>query len=367
MSRLGSLQVLRALAALAVALLHFQAEAESMAAASGQAFAGVLMKHLAAGVDLFFVISGFVMVYASKGLFERPGAAGAFLMRRIARIVPLYWAMTTLFLAGLVLSPSLSTSGSVLPLEIIKSYLFVPYVAANTGLIQPVYKLGWTLNYEMTFYLAFSLFLFLPMRKAVPLLAGLFSLMVVAGQLIRPAPGALAFWTNPIILEFAFGAVIAQAYLAGVRISMAMAALSVLAGITLLALSPGFGVPLDGPLRPLVWGLPAALILAGTLLAGPLQKQRVESAPATPSRTMKLLEKMGDASYAIYLVHPVIFRGLRALWEKAGLGTMFPLWGYVVSGMAMLILVSILVYQWFEAPLTRAAQQRLRQRASLAP
>lgn len=361
MSRLGSLQVLRALAALAIALLHFQAEAISMAAATGEIFTGYLLKPLGAGVDLFFVISGFVMVYASKGLFEREGAAGEFLARRMARIVPLYWAITTLFLVGLVIKPSLATTGGVSTLEILKSYFFFPYVASGTGLIQPVYKLGWTLNYEMTFYLAFSLFLFLPMRQAVWSLVGLFSLIVAAGQILQPEPGALAFWTNPIILEFAFGAVTAQAFLSGQRIGTALAALSVLTGCALLLLSPEFGAQLDGPLRPLIWGVPATMILAGTLLV-----RRPEASSTTSMPGMALLEKMGDASYAIYLVHPLVFRLLRLVWEKGHFSAVFPLWVYVISGIMLLIWVSILIYEWFERPLTQAAQTLLFRRGETA-
>jgi exopolysaccharide production protein ExoZ len=97
MSRLGTIQVLRALAALMVALGHLQHEALTLAAAKTNGFSPVFLGLSGVGVDLFFVISGFVMVFGSRKLFGEPGAAATFMARRVARIVPLYWLMTSLF------------------------------------------------------------------------------------------------------------------------------------------------------------------------------------------------------------------------------------------------------------------------------
>jgi exopolysaccharide production protein ExoZ len=105
MSQIRSIQVLRAVAALLVAFGHLQAESVTMAAAASSGYRPILLDLTGAGVDLFFIISGFVMVYASRDLFERAGGGQLFLRRRVARIVPLYWAVTTVFLLTMMVIP----------------------------------------------------------------------------------------------------------------------------------------------------------------------------------------------------------------------------------------------------------------------
>jgi len=103
--RIALIQVLRAIAALSVAVGHTQRNAILVAAANHREFDPILLDLTEAGVDLFFVISGFVMVFASRDLFATPGGGLVFLSRRIARIVPLYWSMTTIFLTAMLVSP----------------------------------------------------------------------------------------------------------------------------------------------------------------------------------------------------------------------------------------------------------------------
>jgi exopolysaccharide production protein ExoZ len=88
-----SIQILRAVAALAVCGVHFDQMTLMLAGHSNDP---IPLYPLAAGVDLFFVISGFVMVYSSEPLFGRSGSPKEFLVRRLARIVPLYWLTMTI-------------------------------------------------------------------------------------------------------------------------------------------------------------------------------------------------------------------------------------------------------------------------------
>ena len=148
-------QVLRGLAALAIAALHAQADARALAEARGLGFTPLLHLPWAAGVDVFFVISGLIMVHASRGLFAREGARGTFLKRRLARIVPLYWAVTLLYLAVALTTPALLNSALLDPAPILASFLFIPFTRPD-GAVQPLYSLGWTLNFEMLFYVLFA-------------------------------------------------------------------------------------------------------------------------------------------------------------------------------------------------------------------
>src|SRR5665213_384 len=98
MKQIGAIQILRAVAALMVVLSHAQNDALREAIANGYRFTRFELLPWDSGVDLFFVISGFIMVYSSQRLFATPGAGGAFISRRLIRIVPLYWMITAIAL-----------------------------------------------------------------------------------------------------------------------------------------------------------------------------------------------------------------------------------------------------------------------------
>ena len=296
------------------------------------------------------------MVLASRNLFETPGGARVFLLRRIARIVPFYWVMTTIFLLTMLLAPKALSSGAPTVAEIVKSYLFIPYARDGAEMMQPVYKLGWTLNYEMFFYVMFASVIILPLRSAVTAIAVVFTALAVLGALFEPALAPIAFWMHPIILEFVMGAVIAMAFLEGVRLrrreAMALAAIAFAA----LMLSGMAGLEAHAVTRPMIWGLPAAAILACAALidAGPC------AAPGSAqARIASFAIALGDASYAIYLLHPIVVRGLRLVWDKAGATAIVPSALFVAIGLALVIPLAFAVHRWFERPVTAWAQRLL--------
>ena len=157
--------LLRAAAALAVMIAH--AHQSALLIGIGDYVPDFPMG--AAGVDLFFVISGFVMVVASADLFGQRGAPPYFFLRRLARIVPLYWLITGIFVFILFAGRHHSSSW-LSASEVVTSLLFIPHSLPN-GAVVPVYGLGWTLNYEMMFYVVFSAVLFLRPRIAIPMLS----------------------------------------------------------------------------------------------------------------------------------------------------------------------------------------------------
>jgi peptidoglycan/LPS O-acetylase OafA/YrhL len=320
-------QALRAFAALCVAFVHIAHDDIANGADPDGIFKAITTFFpWDAGVDIFFVISGFVIVHASAKLFAAPGGPKAFLRRRLTRIVPLYWIMTTAFVAVLCLNRAEIHGDIGGPEFLAASYLFIPWKRPD-GVMQPAFGLGWTLNYEMFFYAVFAPFLLLARPYAVAGLALLFGALVVfRADFAMPQ---LVFWSDPIILEFVFGMIIAL--LAARSVTLPLALRAGLIGGAIVAFhynAAGHG------LRPVIYGLPAACLVACAVLT-PAEK--------TFSMPERFLIRLGDASYGMYLVHPFVMRLFSTLWQKIHaqneiLGTIYVLAGLAVAQMCALII-----------------------------
>jgi peptidoglycan/LPS O-acetylase OafA/YrhL len=349
------IQMLRGFAALLVVIGHAIHETLVMGPALGRAPLDGSLVHWGLGVDVFFVISGFIMVYSSQQLFQRPGAWRVFLRRRIIRIVPLYWLLTSLLLAGALVAPGLLNVPIAGWQHVLASYLFIPSLRTAEE-IRPVMALGWTLNLEMFFYLLFAAVLVLPLRRAVLLLAAVLAALATYGFVMAPQQVQLAFWTQSIILEFGFGCLLALAYLRGLRLSLLPAVLVGLTGVIGLLRLPGLeGGALPEALR---WGLPAlAIVAAAALYDGQAAQGR------SSSRLLLAAAAFGNASYSLYLIHPFVLRPMRNLWLRL-VGDGLPLASYVAVAAAASCLVAILLYLAVERPMLRWMQGRRRQKSS---
>lgn len=305
--RLRSIQVLRAAAAVLVVLFHL----------------GLLQKGYI-GVDIFFVISGFIM--GTIGIRER---AGQFLSRRLIRIVPLYWAVT-LTMCGLSLVPGVMKSFDFASGDLAKSLLFIPYFNAQ-GEIWPLVIPGWTLNFEMFFYALFALGLLVgrPRVMAVAFLAA----AVVAGTVWEVQDALYLTYTSPLLIEF----------VAGLLLSCISRRLSRLAALTVLLLgvasflwSLGGPFPItEGGMRILFAGIPAAILVGGAVAA--------ERADAWPR--LAPVEFIGDTSYALYLTHGLVLPIVARLLSPG-----FPA---IAVGIAVSLIVAAVVYLGFERPVSR--------------
>lgn len=344
-----NIQALRAIAALMVVVAHAGHETEALAPRVGRPAIDLSMLQLGAGVDIFFVISGFIMVYASAGLYGWPGAPGQFLLRRLVRIAPLYWLLTTALLAGATVAPQLLNVGVGDWQHILASYLFIPSLRGGDE-IRPVMALGWTLNLEMFFYVIFATTLMLPLRLGLAALTVLLSALALGGALFQPAQVQLAFWTQGIILEFLFGCLLALCFMKGMRLSAPLAILAVALGLAAMIRIRGFD---DAPGWPpaLRWGVPALLVVAGAAL----YRGR------TP-RIAGLLVGLGDASYSLYLVHPFALRPLRDVWAKL-VGGALPLEIYMLCAVAFGVIVALLLRRFVERPLLTLCQTSLKERS----
>ena len=159
------------------------------------------------GVAIFFTISGFVIIHSHSGDFNRPGAPLRFFLKRIGRIVPLYWLITVLYSLKLVLTGATLALGSFL-----LSLFFIPQQLPDAIYGRPVYELGWTLQYEMAFYITVALALCLNFRVGIVLIAGIFLTLtgLNAGGYLGSA-NPLAYLGAPIVLYFLAGVAIAFA------------------------------------------------------------------------------------------------------------------------------------------------------------
>jgi len=244
-------------------------------------------------VDLFFVISGFIMWITTIDSGRGPGA---FWLARLVRIVPLYWIFTTLYILIALLVPRALNSGILDPVHVISSYLFIPANHPLLGNAAPPLSLGWTLNYEMFFYFFFGLFLFVRNpRWRLALLAVFFLSLILVGLLVHPQGPMGRTYTDPILVDFVVGVALAVAF-------PRLATLPAAFGWTLLALSIGWlsvmhSLP-ELPERFTAHSIPAALMVPGVLILERFARLR-------PNAFLLLL---GDASYSIYLAHPFAVR-----------------------------------------------------------
>lgn len=336
------IQALRAVAALLVVIGHAAHETAVLSALTNRAEVPLAFANWGFGVDVFFVISGFIMVYTSADLFGRPGAPRIFLMRRIVRIVPLYWLLTTALLLGALVAPRLLN----VPIDswghILASYLFIPSERVP-GEIRPVMALGWTLNLEMFFYALFALALVLPFRAGMTALALVMTALALFGMIARPDQVQIAFWTQSIILEFLFGCLLAVAYLRGARLSGPAALILGLVGLAGIARVPALEGVMPDALR---WGVPALMLVAAAALH-----------QGSAGRLTLWLAVIGNASYSLYLVHPFILRPLRNIWARLA-GDALPLEAYIATATVLATLASLLLYRLVERPLLRWSRGR---------
>lgn len=345
--RLEGLQVLRFAAAFLVLFGHLIHEGQTFAFLPAGAEAAFAFLPWEAGVDIFFVISGFIMFFVSADEFGKPGAQGRFLMRRIVRLVPLYWLFTVLMLIAIVLFPGRINVNALDPAQILASFVFLPWMNAE-HLIQPVLKLGWTLNYEMFFYALFSVALLFPRRIGIPGLVALFAALASVHVFVPGNMVQMRFWTNPVVLEFAAGMLIAYGFAKGWRLPQRLAIPVIALGGAGLAAAPFLMFDSDFA-RPLLYGIPAALIVCGTAASGYIARN-------TAGRGAVL---MGDASYALYLSHPFSVNLMALVFGKIALG-----WLFVPVTLAFAILASVVVHLVLERPLTRWLNARARAHAA---
>ena len=335
--KLNNIQVLRAFAATVVILFH----------------TGFTFSHLhtfgSFGVDIFFVISGYIM---ARILDPRLNASSeSFLRHRILRIVPPYWFFTLCLFCVAYVAPQWMESTQVMHgtradgMELLKSLLFIPYLKSS-GYIQPLLGPGWTLNFEMFFYLCLAGGLMISRRHAAWIGSTIVLITVLGTQpLIRESMVA-KFYSNYVGLCFIFGVVcyglcstVDERNARRFRVPALVVCIACTAGLILEQ-----GMWPDSELyRAATYGIPAFLMVGSASLL---------SQGGWDISVSKLV-LVGDASYILYLVHPfcefLIVRGLGQHFGSFRNAT--PLGA--VATIALAIVASIGIHVYGERPLVR--------------
>lgn len=342
-AQLVSVQLLRAVAAATVVFGH--AETEATQVLPGLRPIGF---DFGIGVDIFFIISGFVMWLSSAHLFGRAGASWTFLRRRFLRVVPLYWLYTLGMLAAILLFPSKLNNAEISPGMVISSFLFFPMLNAH-GTYNPVLALGWTLNYEMFFYALFAASLVFERLRGFRVLAGLILGFVLVGFALDVVPGGaaadravghepLAFWGEPIILEFLLGVLLARRFQARGHTPSAGWFLAAMA-----AAAVSYALLSGVESRVVSLGIPSGFFAAGFIFCLP---ERLDDFLSGVARIG------GDSSYSLYLSHPFTLAIAKIVWLRLDPGFALP-WGYVVASTLASVVAAYVLYLLVERPLLR--------------
>lgn len=340
--KLANVQALRGIAALGVALSHLLAiEAKN----SGDQIWNYWLSFGMVGVDLFFVISGFIMVYVTTNLPEGLRSSASFLFARVLRIYPLYWLVSLVVLAVWAFWPDLVFSSVEGDPNIVKSFALYPDER------YPLLILGWTLIHEMGFYLVFALSLLFP-RRFLPHFLVVWGMIVGAGFAMKLGAGSpvLTILFSPLTFEFllgAFGAIVFLRYSGGYGRTAFLAGIaSLLVAVLLAGAKYKFMI---GPheWRAIYFAVPCALIVYGAV-----STEHVKAYLFPP-----FVQTLGDWSYSLYLTHVLVMSLIGYMWRP--MTSAGPI-DNLIASIAMLglsILGAAITYRLFEKPTIMLAKR----------
>lgn len=361
MTKLNSIQALRGIAAFAVFLCHVMAIEEAHSERGAKLTD--LWINGAHGVDLFFVISGFIMVWVAGDLRRGAAEAGDFLFSRATRIYPLWW----LFAAAMVVffvtmkgtlwdAPRIDAAGLNGALHLFHSFVLWPQPE------HPVLGVGWTLVHEMYFYIAFAvLILLLPARfrlYGILVWVGIVTIGALAGLSANFSNNLIELIFYPMTLQFALGALVGYAIKAGWRKHALVAAIvggaATLIPFLNLDLEPtqalitslgneGFTEMNPVWRRTVFYGIPVALLIYGLVV---LELER-------GLRTPKFMVHLGDWSYSLYLCHTLTISAIGRVTYTLFEPSLVVTTAYVILVTIGTILISALTYYYFERPSIR--------------
>jgi len=299
------------------------------------------------GVDIFFVISGFIMVHTT---YNKKVNVKDFLYKRCIRIYPVYWLICLSLLPVLTFKPEWINAGSAVPPSFWHSWFLVPSEGA------PLLMVAWTLEFEMFFYLIFALFLPLGTKKQIVLITSIFTITSIIGQFIKYEDitnPILTLITSNLLLEFVAGMWLGFLY---PKLRASKTTAYFLMGVAIiLTLTMPF---IDIDIRTITLGIPAVFITASFLYFEKINKK--------PLPQFSLWG--GDISYALYLIHIPIITVVARSWQFSGLDKVIPSAVMLCIAIITSLISSTILFYVIEKPLTKALRniQTSRQKRSLS-
>jgi peptidoglycan/LPS O-acetylase OafA/YrhL len=336
-NKIVNIQALRGLAVLLVIAVHLLGYEEKFG--HGYTILPGWFAIGGSGVDIFFVISGFVMVTITRGKFRKTGSMRKFIYHRLMRIYPTYWFYSLFMLAFFLMQRKQGDDSRIV--DITASFLLLPQ---NQW---PLLVVGWTLVHEVYFYLVFSLLLAFHERWLLPLML-LWGVTSVAGSLLLyPIENpALQLITNPLTLEFIAGCLIARLHFSG----------NLLSGWPFLVIALawwliGYGFCVQLGLAPessnwlqvLIFGIPAAIAVYALVS---MEKKSKWQLPGW-------LVLIGDSSYSVYLSHTLVFAAIWRIWGKFGVVGSLGNGIVIVTMLLSSLVIGKLSFQLIERPLLK--------------
>lgn len=346
--RFENIQVLRGIAITGVVVFHVMLMEKKWG--GGQRLLDDLWAIGQSGVDLFFIISGFVLMISAPRRYRKVEDIPTFFLNRVSRIYPLYWLYSLPLIILFWVAPTLinpSTGGRI---NWIQSFFLLPQDTL------PLLMVGWVLVYEMYFYLLFGLMLFVNEKHRVKLLSAWGFILVAANltgiQTTSDGPITIkAILTSPMNLEFIVGAFIARfiqaGFIKGRLICLGIGLAGIVFAVFFAFINPDVAL-FKHQTRVMLFCLPYALIVYG-LAAREIKSSKVD---------LKFFKPLGDASYSIYLSHTLIINGIGWVWALINARQHHFFW------LSLMIIISmgygLKSYRLIEIPLITNAKKLLR-------
>ena len=338
-----SIQILRAVAALLVVLFHGHLAMTTRVAGPPVASESYLFAFGAVGVHIFFVISGFIMVYTT--CVGEMYVARDFLRRRFLRIYPMYWVCVALY----IIAHNFIESPYVLNWsQFLGALALAPESASN--IIGP----AWTLSFEMFFYICFGVAMKLGATRGLILLGATFTISIAVGFLFAVDGAVGRLVTNSLLLEFIAGAAIGW-LLVNRRLPKRGGPTVVL--LAMILFGAGIAAGYDRFPSVAVWGIPSTLLVAGAVIW--------ENAHGFKKEFRKF-SHFGNSSYVLYLIHLIVITLTIALAANVPSIKMVEPAIAAVAIALLSLLVAEGLHTWIERPMTRWLNNLFQERAPKA-
>jgi peptidoglycan/LPS O-acetylase OafA/YrhL len=356
--KLDIIQLFRALAALLVCFFHMKGILKQ-----GD-WGKFLFGNGSIGVPLFFMISGFIMYHTTRLVLPSWKSVKVFLLKRLIRIVPLYYFITLLYV---VLLGNAHFYFIEHPRFLLPSLFFYPtyvnHIGPSYGM--PPLAVGWSLNYEIYFYLLVGISMLFTKNRwwmlcgwlvgttlLIPLLSNGYVMMSLS-ECYGYTAGYLSLMTNPVLLFFVFGIGMGALYNSKFEPpSLFWANANAVLAIVVFVLS-------YFQLIQLLPGWYNHLLSCGLLLFALLQRTKI-----APISIPKPLVMIGNCSFSLYLIHPIVLTYFPKLLRMLGVQGSFEGWPYFFGVLLVIIALSYVSYVWVEQRLSQKIQSLVMKEAS---